>query len=128
MAVTNSPRKAETWTLVLHTLNADARTSLKTLLANSAPVLLRAPSTFDYMRLDDGFYSVGDVSDGRVQEPWDNRDEIVTVPLPMQPLGRAPAFDVLWAWNLRTLAQTGMTLRDVANTFPSLRALLIGPS
>lgn len=124
--VITGPRKDKTFSLEVAVKDFAALGALDAVLANNATVNLRFPATMTDLGIPDGFYDIGDVTETRVEATPRIRQQTV-VQMPLTP-SAGVSVDALWAWNLRTLAQTGMTLRDVANTFPTLRALLIGPT
>lgn len=127
LSSTLGPRKAKTWDMVLHCLSGGALDSLDSVTANNAPLGLRKPGSLAFMRVPDGFYSVGDIDTERVQTPWDNREEIDTVTLPLTPT-YAPSFDVLWTWDYDASSQTGLTYDELSSVFATYDGLLIGPS
>lgn len=124
VTVAAGPRRREAWTLNVVCTTEAARDELLTLLADSAAINLRFPTSMNYLGLDGGFYAVGDVTTQRTLGPALSEESVVSLPLIPS---LAPAYKPLWEWNARTLAQTGMTSRDVNNTYASARDLLVGP-
>lgn len=119
------PRRGERWSLNIGCTTQDAYQSLVSLLANSAAINLRFPGTSRWIGLDGGFYAVGDVEPERLGHP--QLGPIMVVSLPLTP-SRAPAYKPLWQWNWRTVAQAHSTWAEVTATYPTWRALLVGPS
>lgn len=124
VTVAVGPRRKETWTLDIACTTQTARNDLIALLADSAAINLRLPATNAFLGLDGGFYAVGDVSVNRIGHP--QLGPIAVVSMPLTP-SLAPAYKALWQWNARTLAQTGMTSRDVNNAYATARDLVVGP-
>jgi sugar lactone lactonase YvrE len=118
------PRLRERWTLDVACTTEAARKGLLALLANSAAIHLRFPASDRWEGLEGGFYAVGAVATERIGHP--QYGPVIVVSMPLVP-ARTPAYKPLWQWNARTLAQTGMTARDVKNTYATARDLLIGP-
>lgn len=122
--VTTGPRRKEAWTLDVGCTTEAARQGLLALLADSAAVNLRLPSSARWSGLVPGFYAVGDVSSERRGHPQMGPIVIVSLPLTAS---RAPAYKSLWQWTAQALLQTGMSAQDVLNAFPTALDLLIGP-
>lgn len=124
VTVALGPRLHETWSLNIACTTQAAYKALVALLADSAAVSLRFPDSPRWIGLGGGFYAVGTVSSQRVGHP--QLGPVMVVSLPLTP-SRAPAYKPLWQWNARTLAQTGMSSRDVNNAYATARDLLVGP-
>lgn len=119
------PRTGEKWNLYIGCRTEAARRSLRALLANSAAVNLRFMASQDVLGLEGGFYTVGRLGTRRNQTPTLDPKTVYALPLtPSDP----PEYDPLWQWSLRSVAQSYPTLASIPLEFPTLRALLVGPS
>jgi hypothetical protein len=124
LTVTLGPRRYAQWTLAVGCTTEAAAEALEALLANSATISLRFPTTDRWTGLRGGFYAVGDVEGERLGHP--QMGPIIVYNLPLTP-SRAPKFKPLWQWSWDTLAQYGMSWDDVNTTFASWNDLLVGP-
>lgn len=80
VVVTNGPRAADEWDLVIHPQTFAATDDLRSLVDDQTPLLLRIPPAFGW-HLPDDWYSVGDVTIDRDDVPEVSESAVVTLPL-----------------------------------------------
>lgn len=116
------PRRAGLWTLVLQMAALGARDALLALLADGAPLLLRSPVSYDW-DLPDGWYAVGDVTQGRIvsalQQKWR------TLTLPLTP-AESPPVALVPEFTFGDLLLVAPTFQDVLENYDTFLDVLTG--
>jgi hypothetical protein len=123
VVITSGPRQADEWTLVVESLTIEAKNSLRAIVDDQTPLLLRSPADV-VMDLPDDWYSVGDLTVARVEVPVITQRTLTTMPLiPVdEPVVRVGA---LWTWGDVLLRYA--TWADVMAAYDTWLDLQAGP-
>jgi hypothetical protein len=96
VVITSGPRQADEWTLVIGAETIAAKNTIRALVDDQTPLLLRSAPGFS-VDLPDDWYSVGDFASSRPEAPIVSQASTLTLPLtPVdEPIVRQGA---LWTW------------------------------
>lgn len=97
IAVSTGPRAAPSTTLLVGTETADQRRAVQALLADSVPVLVRFPASWE-LDFDEGYYSVGDVNYDRAVQLYGLPARYITLPLDAVEAPIVSVEGVGWTW------------------------------
>lgn len=123
VVITSGPRQADEWTLVVESETIAAKNSLRAIVDDQTPLLLRSPASV-VLDLPDDWYSVGDVTTTRVEVPVIT--QVTTMVLPLTPVDE-PVVRVgaLWTYGSDLLANS--TYAASRTVFPTYLDRLAGP-
>lgn len=121
VVVVNGRRSADSWTLGLNCPTLEDRDSVRALLDDQTPILVRAHSPA--CDVPDGWYSVGDYAATRPAPIAANEYHRVT--LPMQPVREPVVVFGNAGWDYADVALVG-TYADVLATYPTYLDLVLG--
>lgn len=121
--VTYGNRRTGDWTLALHAPRKEDRSTVRSLLSDQAPLLLRQPASSPW-DLDDGWYSVGQVTDQRVLTSKTKQQRTLSLPLtPVDP----PVLVQGAQWTYGDDLIRNPTYADSLAEFPTYFDRLVGP-
>lgn len=123
VVITSGPRQADEWTLVVESLTIGSKNSLRAIVDDQTPLLLRSPADV-VMDLPDDWYAVGDVSVSRVEVPVITEATLTSMPLiPVdEPVVRVGAL-----WTAGDVLLRYATGQAVLDAFDTALDLLAGP-
>jgi hypothetical protein len=124
IVITNGPRAADEWNMVVSAATIAQKNGLRALTRDESPLLLRSPPASG-LDLPDGFYSVGNVDVDRLANPTVSQRTNTT--LPLKPVGE-PIVRVGALWTAGDVLTNYATGQDVLDDFDTSLDLLAGPS